>query len=203
MDRKEEKSSYSSENSCMLDLPITYGIEEYGSSMDRENEATLNSVSLTPETDGDSENTNEYKKFACPFQTPSEKDNSLGGGSKTPWTSQSEETPRLEKDMDIFYHHLSQPEHMDRTFHLISEVLTTRISEIKQMEKNEYSLRCFQMACVLLHSQGTKIFLDHLESPYSSESLVRSERVAKCVLGLSMDVVTYVLQNLNMTELKK
>ncbi|XP_039595006.1 shieldin complex subunit 1-like isoform X2 [Polypterus senegalus] len=203
MDRNEEKSSYSSENSCMLDLPITYGIEEYGSSMDREIESTLNSVPLTPETDGDSENTKEYKKLTCPFQTPSEKDNSLGGGPSTSWTSQSEETPSLEKDMDIFYHHTSQPEHVDRTFHLISEVLTTRISEIQQMEKNEYSLRCFQMARVLLHSQGAKIFLDHLESPHSSESLVRSERVVKCVPGLSMDVVTYVLQNVNLTELKK
>ncbi|XP_041106489.1 shieldin complex subunit 1-like [Polyodon spathula] len=214
MSVNDDKSDAPSQSSSILDLPNTFDIGgQTGFSSGDVADSTLISVtSSAPEiASGDLEYEDVCMQVADPPSTSSENIgfsshqetlfrtgrtfNIVLSASERPIKGEEEED-FTGKNIDSFYSNSSKPENTDRMFQLISELLASKVSQLKEKGEKKYVLRSFQMAQILLNSHGTKIFQNHQASLSSTKSSDSTAEKIRPIPGLSMDVIKYVLDNI-------
>ncbi|XP_033859817.3 shieldin complex subunit 1-like [Acipenser ruthenus] len=212
MSINDDKSDSPSQSSSILVLPNTFDIGGQTGFPDGDVAgSTLNSItSSAPETaPGDLEYEDVCMQVADPPSTSSENIgfsshqetlfrvgrtfNIVLSASERPREGEEEED-FTGKNIDSLYSNSSKPENTDRMFQLISDLLASKVSQLKEKGEKKYVVRSFQMAQILLNSHGTKIFQNHhASSTKSSDSTAEKIRP---IPGLSVDVIKYILDNI-------
>ncbi|KAM5245842.1 shieldin complex subunit 1 [Ctenodactylus gundi] len=112
--------------------------------------------------------------------------------------SEAEEDDTLRKSLDRFYELLGHPQMAsgDPLSASIGQCLSQKISELRSQESQEYALRTFQMARVILTRDGCSAVQSHSRDAgfcpleEGGEALDDAERTP----GLSKDVIRFLLQ---------
>ncbi|XP_074891729.1 shieldin complex subunit 1 isoform X1 [Buteo buteo] len=110
----------------------------------------------------------------------------------------SVEDTSVRKCLDGFYkmYCKKRPDRMDPSYKAASQCLSQKISELANRDGTKYTLRCLQMAQVVLNRDGCKIFPNHpttacFSKPAEGEVVLEDR---KRTPGLSNDVLQFLLK---------
>uniref|UniRef100_A0A803YRJ3 Shieldin complex subunit 1 n=1 Tax=Meleagris gallopavo TaxID=9103 RepID=A0A803YRJ3_MELGA len=110
----------------------------------------------------------------------------------------SMEDASIRKSLDSFYktYCKKQPDSMDPTYEAASQCLLKKISELADRDGTKYTLRCLQMAQLVLNRDGCKVFPNHpttacFSKPAEGEVMLEDR---KRIPGLSDDVLQFLFK---------
>ncbi|XP_048204788.1 shieldin complex subunit 1 isoform X2 [Perognathus longimembris pacificus] len=199
MAAQEATPDSQSGESCALDLPSACDLRDY--------------VLQRPSQEANSEALSSVEAHSFPYSSDVDPgNNSLNSEQKDSWTSENlwpdpslkgqaetnEEDAGLRKSLDRFYDvfgHLQLASGNPRSAS-VCQCLSEKITELKGQESQKYTLRCFQMAQVILNQDGCSILQKHSKHTHfyplgAADASLDDEEPTP---GLSKDIIRYLLK---------